>query len=87
MLYSTVEIRPNILNNMTQSWRVTYYDVPHERENVQSKPSAFGFYHYKRSLCTQKAFSELKLEMIKSRFDTITKLQKEIESLSALELK
>lgn len=87
MLYSTIEIRPNILGCKREKWNISYHDLPHQRENIQSKPASLGFYHYKRSLGVQKAFTELKAEMIRSRFEMIAQLNKEIESLAALELK
>lgn len=88
MLYSSVEIKPTSCDTRKNKtgWSITYYDIPYQRENVPARPYPVGFYHYKRSLGIEKAFDELKTEMIRCRLAEIDKLTASILSLQKLKL-
>lgn len=81
MLYSTIEIKPTI----DDEWQVLNYDMPHERAKGNPKPSAMGFYHYHRNIGAEKAFEELKAEMLKKHEEEIARLMASRDSLIALE--
>lgn len=90
MLYSTVEIRPGIPSKSGESvWRVNYYDIEGQRENVKSLPqvqAGFGFYHYKRKIGVEQAFRELKSCMIDERLKIIENLTRQVSELQKLQL-
>lgn len=87
MLYSTVEIRPGIPSKSGEPvWRVNYYDMEGQRENVKSLPSALGFYHYKRKIGVEQAFMELKSCMIDERLKIIENLTRQVSELQKLQL-
>lgn len=87
MLYSTVEIRPGIPNKSGKgSWRVNYYDLEGHRENIEARPSAIGFYHYKRKIGVEQAFRELKSCMIEERLKIIENLTRQVSELEKLQL-
>ena len=87
MLYSTVEIRPGIPSKSGKSvWRVNYCDMEGQRENVESHPSAIGFYHYKRKIGVEQAFRELKSCMIEERLKIIENLTRQVSELEKLQL-
>ena len=87
MLYIVIEIRPGLKTRKNKSgWRINYYDLEHQRDNIVTYPSALGFYHHKRSIPVEKAFEDLKTAMIASRQQAIENLLQEVISIQKLSL-
>lgn len=84
MYYSTIEIKPNAFED---SYRVNYYDIPHDRKPSNGSLCAgLGFYHYPKEKTLAVAFEELKKAMIEKRLEIITNLNKDIEAIEKLTL-
>jgi hypothetical protein len=80
MNYDTVEINPA----GGGQWRVTFSSLPGDREEVDHKPSALGFFHYPREWGRAKGLRVLREHMIKRHVDEIEALQKSLEALRDL---
>jgi hypothetical protein len=83
MMYSTIEIKPNAARD---DWSVTYYDLPHEREDSKGNLNLLSFYHFPREMGIQAAFDTLKSAMIQGHLEEIAVLQKSLDKLQKLEI-
>lgn len=82
MRYSTVEIRPSILNR--NEWEVSFSDLDGDRIDEGHRPHGLGFYHYPRKFGRVKAFTILKEYLIRQHEEEITKLQSSLVKLQKL---
>lgn len=81
MMYSTVEIRPNLDDD---KWSVSFCDLDGDREDESSTPSALGFYHYPRDIGRTAAFEKLRQHMVDRHNVEIERLTKSRDKLLAL---
>jgi hypothetical protein len=83
MKYSTVQISPDSANSGV--WRVTFADLPHEREAGEGCPNSLGFFHYPRKLGKKAAFDKLKTTMISRHKEEIGRLTRSMKSLQKVQ--
>ena len=85
MKYSTVEITPKSFEEVGW-WKVHYYDIPYEREEVSIQPSTLGYFYYPTEWGVQKGFEILKQRMIDWHKSEIETLQNSLDALKKLKL-
>jgi hypothetical protein len=64
--------------------RYRVYETNDRREDFETEPHPYGFYHYKDNLKESTALSRLKKVMIQDKEERIKELKKEIDLIKNL---